>query len=27
MSKYENLILMSERSPAVRLAPLPADQW
>lgn len=27
LSNYENLILMNERSPAVRVAPLPADQW
>lgn len=27
LAEYENLILMSERSQAVRLAPLPADQW
>jgi 4-carboxymuconolactone decarboxylase len=27
LSKYENLILMNERSPSVRVAPLPADDW
>ncbi len=27
MAKYENLILVSERKLAVRLPPLPADQW
>jgi 4-carboxymuconolactone decarboxylase len=27
LAKYENLILVNERSPAVRLPPLPADQW
>ncbi len=27
MAKYENLILMNERKPPVRLPPLPADQW
>jgi alkylhydroperoxidase family enzyme len=27
LAKYENLILVSERKHAVRLPPLPADQW
>jgi alkylhydroperoxidase family enzyme len=27
LAKYENLILVSERKPPVRLPPLPADQW
>jgi 4-carboxymuconolactone decarboxylase len=27
LSKYENLILMNERSRTVRVPPLPADQW
>jgi 4-carboxymuconolactone decarboxylase len=27
LAKYENLILMNERSPSVRVAPLPADMW
>ena len=27
MAKYENLILVSERIPPVRVPPLPADQW
>ena len=27
LAKYENLILANERRPAVRLPPLPADEW
>jgi 4-carboxymuconolactone decarboxylase len=27
LAKYENLILVNERSPAVRVPPLPADEW
>lgn len=27
MAKYENLILVNERKPSVRVSPLPADQW
>jgi alkylhydroperoxidase family enzyme len=27
LAKYENLILVNERKPSVRVSPLPADQW